>query len=134
MILTLMGSNFCQTIFTNRAKYGLIEGAIFLLGLNEGPLNPLLSEVVFEIELVKAYSSVSFEDFNEGVFKEYDILDKSGIIEAVIKNIPVQEYEEICRLYNETLKETMEYNKSLLALLTGIIGNLSNSLKEVGED
>lgn len=108
---------FVKQYLPAEQKYGLISGTIYLLGLEEGPFNPFLSEVVFENELVKAYSNVSFEDFNENVFKTHDILNISGLIDTVIKNIPVEEYEALCQLYEDAIEERIKYNHSSISLL-----------------
>lgn len=126
---------FIKQYLPAKDKYGLIQGVIFLLGVNEGPVYPLLSEVLFYTELVKAYTNINFDDYKEDFFKTYDILNISGLLELVIKNIPVEEYDEICELYEESVEEAKLYSKSMVSLIGTVVGLFKDgTIEKVGQE
>jgi len=125
---------FVKQYLSAADKYGLIDRCLLSLRLHERPLNPVLSEILFEVELVRAYSNISFEEFRDGIFKEHDVLNLTGLIDLVIKNIPVEEYENVCEMYEQALAEAKEYHQSLVNLANSIISGLASLTVEANEE
>ena len=105
-------------------KYQLINIIINTLKETDGLLSPLLSNILFETEMISAYSSLDLEEESSNFFKTYDILNVSGIAQAVINAIPVEEYEYVLNMYQMTLANINEYNKSAGGAITTALGML----------
>lgn len=114
-------------------KYGIIYLCLMSLNLEEQCYNPLLGEALFEIELVKTYTNINFENVDDSYFKQFDTLHCSGLIDLVIANIPKEEYEELQRLYEESIKHSIDYNSSIGHSITGLFSNLPNLNTELEE-
>ena len=104
-------------------KYGIIYVCLMSLDIKEQPYNPLLAEILFEVELVKQYSNIMFEEIEDSFFKQFDILDQLGLIELVIANIPQTEYEELQRLYYESIEANIKYNSNIANSINGLFNN-----------
>ena len=126
---------FIKQYLPMNKKYDIIQVTIFMIGLKEGKASPILSEVVFHNELVEAYTNINFESSKQEFFKTYDILNLSGLLELIISNIPVSEYEEICKLYEECLEEAKQHSRSFVSLIGAIVEAITDgSLQNIGQE
>ncbi len=116
-------------------RFKMVSGILLLLGLDQGSYSPILSEILFETEVVKYYSNIIFDtDDQDDFFKTHDILDQTGVIDLVIKNIPVDEYEKTVRLYEETIEKEITYNSSIANVISKVITELPELLTVVGKE
>lgn len=89
--------------------------------------NPVKIEVIGNMEIIMAYTNISFtEKQKEDVAKLYDLFEENGIIDEIISQIPKWEYSFIIKGINETVKSVYQYNQSVLGILEAISQDYSN--------
>jgi hypothetical protein len=120
---------FVKQFLPTEDKYGLIITATMSLGLNIQPYNPLTGEILFDTEVIKYYSSINFDE-EESFFKIYDILQVEGLMDLIIEQIPVEEYEELQRLHKEFIEYTIAFNGNLANGLQNLLDNLPSVMHE----
>lgn len=85
--------------------------------------NPIKIAVFRDLELLFAYTNISFSDKQkEDLPKLYDTLVSSGVLNTILEHIPASEYEYICQGIQDTVVAFYQYQNSAL----GIIDNLRN--------
>lgn len=89
--------------------------------------NPILLEVISSLEIIMAYSNISFtEKQKEDVSKLFDLLDSNGIINQIIEAIPEEEYNFILDSIDETIDSVYTYQQSALGIMNAISKDYSN--------
>ncbi len=117
-------------------KYTLIKAMVGSLELDSNYFDPYLAELLFEVRIVLAYSNIQ-EDNEEGlmnVFEQHDVLENNGLIDLVIKNIPVKEYEDLIRLYKETYEAAIAFNSNIGNLLVKIAPMIQDFLPSIAQE
>lgn len=106
-------------------KLGLIGRVIELAHMqDENYSNPVKASVFRDLEVVFAYTNITFTDKQkEDPAKLYDLLYSTGIIDTVIDNIPEDEYVSIVVGVNESIEAVYKYQNSALGILNGIKNN-----------
>ena len=111
---------------------------------DENYSNPVKAGVYRDIEVIFAYTNISFTDKQkEDLPKLYDMLYSSGVIDEVLKNIPKDEYMEIVFGVRDSIEAIYKYQNSALGILDGIKNNynqtefdiekLQNAVKEISD-
>lgn len=97
--------------------------------------NPVKTDVYRDIEVVKAYTNISFTEKQlEDTPKLYDTLVSSGLLGNVIQMIPKTEYATIVRGVKDSILAVYAYRNSVLGVLDTISTDYSNldlSLKDI---
>ena len=94
---------------------------------DENYSNPVKAEVYRDLEVVFAYTNISFTDKQkEDLPKLYDQLASTGILETIIKTIPEREYATICCGVWNSIESIYKYQNSVLGLLDTIKTDYSN--------
>lgn len=89
--------------------------------------NPIKIEVIGTLEMIMAYTNISFtEKQKEDIPKLYDLLEENGIIKDIISQIPEDEYNFIIDGINKTVDAVYTYNNSVLGILESISQDYSN--------
>lgn len=89
--------------------------------------NPVKVEVFANLEIMYAYTNISFTDKQkEDPTKLYDLLEENGVIAEVIKNIPVGEYELLISWIDETIDAFYTYRNSVMGIMEQISADYSN--------
>ena len=90
--------------------------------------NPIQLEVIGTIEIIMAYTNLSFtEKQKEDYAKLYDLLEENGIIDLIIAEIPEREYNYIIDGINETADAIYKYQNSVM----GILDTISQDYKDL---
>lgn len=80
--------------------------------------NPLKIEIIAALEIVYAYSNLTFTDKQkEDPAKLYDLLETNDIINLIISAIPENEYKSLFDYTTETIEKYYEYRNSVLGIL-----------------
>lgn len=80
--------------------------------------NPVKIEVLATLELIFAYTNLSFtEKQKEDVAKLYDLLDSNGVINEIIEAIPEEEYCFLIESLDDTIDAVYSYRNSVLGIL-----------------
>ena len=94
---------------------------------DENYSNPVKAGVYQDLEVIFAYTNISFTDKQkEDLPKLYDMLYSSGIITEVIKNIPEDEYMQIVSGVRDSIEAIYKYQNSALGILDTIKADYSN--------
>ena len=89
--------------------------------------NPIKIEVIGSIEIIMAYTNITFTDKQkEDVAKLYDILDSNEVIDQVIAAIPEDEYNFLIEGIDETVNAVYAYQNSALGILDTVSQDYSN--------
>ena len=94
---------------------------------DENYSNPVKASVYRDLEVIFAYTNITFTDKQkEDLPKLYDMLYSSGIITEVLKNIPEDEYMEIVFGVRDSIEAIYKYQNSALGILDTIKADYSN--------
>ena len=94
---------------------------------DENYSNPIKAEVYRDLEVIFAYTNISFTDKQkEDLPKLYDLLVSSGVLKTVIDSIPEDEYAKICMGVWQTVESIYKYQNSALGILDTIKADYSN--------
>lgn len=89
--------------------------------------NPIKIEVIGAIEIIMAYTNITFTDKQkEDIAKLYDILDSNGVINEVVSAIPEDEYNFLIHGIDDTIDAVYTYQNSVLGILNTVSQDYSN--------
>lgn len=89
--------------------------------------NPVKIEVISAIEVVMAYTNLSFTDKQkEDYGKLYDALDNDNVLNTIFSAIPEREYGFVMDGITETIDAVYKYQNSALGILDTIGQDYSN--------
>ena len=89
--------------------------------------NPVQVEVIGTIEIIAAYTNLSFtEKQKEDYAKLYDLLEENGITKDLIGAIPEDEYAFLIDGINDSVEAIYKYQDSILGILEVISQDYSN--------
>ena len=89
--------------------------------------NPVKVEVFANLEIIYAYTNISFTDKQkENPTKLYDLLEENGIIAEVIATIPENEYALLLGWIDETIEAFYTYRNSVMGIMEQISADYSN--------
>ena len=89
--------------------------------------NPVQVEVIGTIEIIAAYTNLSFtEKQKEDYAKLYDLLEENGITKDLIGAIPEDEYAFLIDGINDSVEAVYKYQDSILGILEVISQDYSN--------
>ena len=89
--------------------------------------NPIKLDVFTALEIVFAYTNLSFTDKQkEDLVKLYDIMESNGIFDTVIAAIPKVEYKSIIEGVQDCSNAIYTYRNSALGIMDSIAQDYSN--------
>ena len=89
--------------------------------------NPVKVEVFANLEIMYAYTNISFTDKQkEDPTKLYDLLEENGVIAEVIAAIPENEYSLLLGWIDETIEAFYTYRNSIMGIMEQISADYSN--------
>ena len=89
--------------------------------------NPVKVEVFANLEIMYAYTNISFTDKQKGdPTKLYDLLEENGIIAEVLAAIPENEYALLLGWIDETIEAFYTYRNSVMGIMEQISADYSN--------
>ena len=89
--------------------------------------NPVKVEVFANLEIIYAYTNISFTDKQkEDPTKLYDLLEENGVIAEVIAAIPENEYALLLGWIDETIEAFYTYRNSVMGIMEQISEDYSN--------
>ena len=89
--------------------------------------NPVQVEVIGTVEIIMAYTNLSFtERQKEDYAKLYDLLEENGITKDLISAIPEDEYAFLIDGINESIEAVYKYQNSVLGVLDSVAQDYSN--------
>lgn len=89
--------------------------------------NPIKIEVIGAIEIIMAYTNITFTDKQkEDISKLYDILDSNGVINQIVSVIPEDEYHFLIDGINDTIDAVYTYQNSILGILDTVSQDYNN--------
>lgn len=107
-------------------KLELISGIINKSIDDNNYYNPCRIDIYLMNEIIYAYTNLNLTDKQkEDVYKIYDSFISSGFAEAVMKNIPNEEYNYIKDNVIETIQSIYKYRNSALGIFETITSDYS---------
>ena len=89
--------------------------------------NPVQVEVIGTVEIIAAYTNLSFtEKQKEDYAKLYDLLEENGITKDLIGAIPEDEYAFLIDGINDSIEAVYKYQNSILGILETVSQDYSN--------
>ena len=89
--------------------------------------NPVQIEVIGTIEIIMAYTNLSFtEKQKEDYAKLYDLMEENGITKDLISAIPEDEYAFLIDGINDSIEAVYKYQNSVLGILDSVAQDYSN--------
>ena len=89
--------------------------------------NPVQVEVIGTVEIIMAYTNLSFtEKQKEDYAKLYDLLEENGITKDLISAIPEDEYAFLIDGINDSIEAVYKYQNSVLGILDSVAQDYSN--------
>lgn len=108
-------------------KLALVERVVNQSVDSNGFYNPMRVKLYLVLEIVYAYTNLSFtEKMKEDPFKLYDILVSSGIFTEVVDCIREKDWSEIQENVWATIKNIYDYRNSAMGILDMISTDYSN--------
>lgn len=93
---------------------------------DNGFYNPMRVKLYMTLEVVYAYTNLSFTDkMKEDPFKLYDILISTGIFADIINVIREKDWKEIQENVWETIKNIYAYRNSMMGILESVSADYS---------
>lgn len=87
--------------------------------------NPIKLDMLFHLYLVYMYTNISFTDKQkENESKLYDTIKSNGLLEAVLEQIPEEEYNILFEYISDLADIKEEYNRSVVSLVKKMITDL----------
>ena len=98
---------------------------------DNGFFNPMRVKLYLVLEMVYAYTNISFTDkMKEDPFKLYDLLISCDVFYEVTQNIWDKDWSEIKESVFEVIKNIYDYKNSVM----GIMENISNDYSQLDLD
>ena len=109
-------------------KYALLKATVQSATEDDGMISDFLLGVAFEINLIKLYTDIEFEqDDNDSIYDTYDILNRNGIITKVVAAMPSEDYNELFAQVQQEANTQRNFNNTLAGSVGSIINQLINS-------
>ena len=95
-------------------------------GQDEGFFNIIKLEAFYRLEMIKAYTNISFTDKQlEDTPKLYDAITMNNVWEMVENNIPKEERDYIWHAVREMGDAITQYNRSIAGMLKSLAQDYS---------
>lgn len=112
-------------------KYDLIMITI-QQSYENGIYNSLKQDMFFDLNLVFLYTNLSFTDEQkDDLSKLYDVLNSNGVIDAIVKAIPQEEYESLLEYTEKVTNDFIFYNNSAAGTIQGISEIIINNIDKI---
>ena len=108
-------------------KLELISRVINLSADENNFANPVKVDIYFAIEMVDAYTNISFtEKQKEDVCKLFDSITSSGLLAVIRDAIPEEEYGYLYHDINACVSAVYSYKNSVMGILENITTDYEN--------
>ena len=115
-------------------KFEVISNVINRSADDNNFANPLKVEIFTTLEIISAYTNISFtEKQKEDPSKLFDLVVSSGLYKEIICAIPHTEIESLQCYINSTIDAVYKYRNSIMGLLENITTDYSNLNLEATE-
>lgn len=96
--------------------------------------NPLKVDMYYHLHLVYLMTNITFTDKQrENEEALYDALLSNGIIDEVVKNLPISIYEGLLNKIEEKIEIELNYNTTAAAIVSNIINDLPRNAQMMTE-
>lgn len=115
-------------------KLELVERIVNQSIDDNGFYNPMRVKLFITLEVVYAYTNLSFTDkMKEDPFKLFDILVSTGIFTEIVNCINEKEWSEIQENVWSTIESIYKYKNSIFGILEAISNDYSNLSLDASE-
>lgn len=101
---------------------------------DNGFYNPMRIQLFLTLEVVYAYTNLSFTDeMKEDPFSLYDILVSTGIFIDIVNAIWEKDWEDLQKNVQESIKSIYKYKNSVMGILDTVSSDYSNLNLDITE-
>lgn len=105
-------------------KYDLVMVTL-QKSLEDGIYNPIKIDMYFHLNMVYMYTNLSFTDKQkENEMKIYDCLESNSFINAMLAEIPEEEYSNLYEYMQDIIGDTLNYKNTAGAVIQSFINDL----------
>ena len=105
-------------------KYDLVMVTL-QKSLEDGIYNPIKIDMYFHLNMVYMYTNLSFTDKQkENEMKIYDCLESNFFINAMLAEIPEEEYTNLYEYMQDIIGDTLNYKNTAGAVIQSFINDL----------
>lgn len=102
--------------------------------MENGQINLLKLNMFFNLYLAYSYTDIEFTDEEKDAASAlYDLLQGSGVIDAIIANMDEGEYSYLVSVMNETVANKQKYNNTIAAVIRSFIEELPINAENAAE-
>ena len=92
---------------------------------DDGTYNEVLLNAYFHLYLIYLYTNITFtQKQKEDELKLYDLINNSGLLDAVLSVFPEEEYNDLLDYLNKTREEKSTYKRSVAGVLDKVINDM----------
>lgn len=114
-------------------KYNLIN--ITLQEAFDGKIyHPVKIEGAFYVYVVILYTNITFtEKQKTDIFKTYDLIMSSGLLNMILNNIPDEEFNTVLTLFKDTLAANEKYIHSFTSMVSQFTEQIASKAEQLQE-
>lgn len=80
--------------------------------------SPVRLQIYFYLAVIKKYTNINITETQmRNAAQTYDLLEVNGVFDAVIENIPEEEFNDTFELVNDSIQKVAEYYHSFLGVV-----------------
>lgn len=115
-------------------KIELLENVVPMVIDDNNFLNQLKLDVYVSLYILYYYTNITFtEKQKEDAAKLYDLCEQSGLINAVIENIPELEYTTIIETVQDIAESYLAYKNSAYGIMDALTSEFSSLREDTDE-
>lgn len=100
--------------------------------VEEVTINRAKADALLHIYMVMSYTNLSFtKKERDNLFETYDLLEKNGVIDAIINALPEVEYNAFVEYVEKAMNDYDKYKTSLLGVAEQVLAQLPDVLGEI---
>lgn len=97
-------------------------------------INKAKADALLHIYMMMCYTNISFtKREKDSLLETYDLMEKNGVIDAVVSAIPETEYNAFIAYCKEVMNDYDRYKNSIMGIAEQVIDQLPGRLKDVNE-
>ncbi|MGE5637210.1 MAG: hypothetical protein ACM3WQ_00755 [Chloroflexota bacterium] len=97
-------------------------------------INKAKADALLHMYMVMCYTNLNFtKKERDNMLDTYDLMEKNGVIDAVVSAIPENEYNAFVAYCEEVMGDYDKYKNSIIGVAEQILGELPDKLKNINQ-
>ena len=95
-------------------------------------INKAKADALLHLYMVMCYTNINFlKKERDNMLETYDLLEKNGVIDAVVNAIPEDEYNAFVTYCQEVTEDYDKYKNSILGIVEKFVGEIPEKLDTI---